>query len=127
MKDLRREFGLAEGEMPRFSLVLLGWGTTAHRVALPAYRLLREREKLVGVPFVESWRPTHYSHTARASSAREVLFLWRCEQAPALARCLKVRRILRVPKQLLRQAKGGDLDGGCSGCFQTESRSDGLG
>jgi len=74
---LRSCFELADGEWPRFDLVLLGLGTDAHTASLfPGSKALRERERRVVAPWVEALRAFRITVTPPVlNHARRVLFL----------------------------------------------------
>lgn len=71
---LRSFFALAPGEWPRFDLVLLGLGRDGHTASLfPGSDAVRERERLVMAPWLESQRsfritltPPVLNHACRA-------------------------------------------------------------
>lgn len=92
---LRRAFGLAPGELPRFDLLHLGLGTEGHTASLfPGSPALHERERLVAAPYVEKLSANRITLTPPAiNAAREVQFLVAGEEKAAI-----VREILHIPR-----------------------------
>ena len=109
-ETLRREFSLNKGEIPQFSLILLGMGDDGHTASLfPHTDVLYEREKLVAAPYVEKLASHRLTLTPPVlQSAREVLFLVAgASKAAALREVLEgEENIEEYPSQLLRNAKG---------------------
>jgi 6-phosphogluconolactonase len=107
---LRREFGLTEVEVPRFSLILLGMGDDGHTASLfPGTDVLHEKEKLVAAPYVDKLASHRLTLTPPVlQAADEVIFLVAgASKAPALREVLEgEENIEEYPSQLLRVAKG---------------------
>lgn len=76
-KMLREGFQLADGETPRFDLILLGLGTDGHTASLfPGSEAIGETEKLVAAPWVEKLGARRYTLTPRVlNNAAHVMFL----------------------------------------------------
>jgi 6-phosphogluconolactonase len=76
-RELTSAFGLKEGELPRFDLILLGLGPDGHTASLfPGSDALLEKKRLVIAPYVERLR-THRITLALGvlNAARAVVFL----------------------------------------------------
>jgi 6-phosphogluconolactonase len=107
---IRREFKLNKGEVPRFSLVLLGMGDDGHTASLfPHTDVLHEEKKLVAAPYVEKLASHRVTLTPPVlRNAGEVLFLVAgASKAPAIKEVLEGDvNIEEYPSQLLRNAPG---------------------
>jgi len=93
--ELRSFFALAEGEWPRFDLVLLGLGKDGHTASLfPGSAAVRERERLVVAPWGEAQQAFRITLTPPVlSHARRALFLVSgAEKAAALRAVLEGER-----------------------------------
>lgn len=107
---IREAFAIGEGEVPEFSLVLLGIGDDGHTASLfPHTPAVRENERLVAAPFVEKLASHRITLTSPVlQSAREVIVMVAgIGKAPALREVLEgEENVDEYPSQLLRYAKG---------------------
>jgi 6-phosphogluconolactonase len=107
---IRHAFNLSKGEIPRFSLVLLGVGDDGHTASLfPHTDVLHEKQKLVAAPYVDKLTSHRVTLTPPVlQNAEEVLFLVAgASKAPALKEVLEGKEnVDEYPSQLLRRAKG---------------------
>jgi 6-phosphogluconolactonase len=93
--ELRKRFGLVEGEFPQFSLVLLGLGENSHTASLfPGSAAIRETERLaVGIE-VDAPERHRVSLTAPVfNNAARVMFM-----AAGDSKAQAVRNILQGPR-----------------------------
>jgi len=74
---LRQQFGVADGEVPRFDLILLGMGADGHTASLfPGTSAVAESHKLVAAPWVESQQTYRVTLTPPVlNAAKDVIFL----------------------------------------------------
>ncbi len=110
--DLRRSFGLGEGDWPHFDLALLGLGADGHTASLfPGSRALRERVRLVAATDDAKSGLRRITLTPPVfESARCAMFLVSGEgKAEALRAALEgPRDPERVPAQII-EPRGGRL------------------
>jgi 6-phosphogluconolactonase len=120
--ELRACFNLADGEWPRFDLVLLGLGAEGHTASLfPGSRALRERERRVVAPWVESLRAFRITLTLPVlNHARRVLFLVSGEEKAAAVHAVLegARDPERYPAQLVEGNRLWLLDGAAARLLQ---------
>lgn len=109
-QTIRAAFGLADGEWPRFDLVLLGMGEDGHTASLfPGSPAVRERTRLVIAPFVEKFGSHRITVTPPVfAHAREIAVL-----VAGAGKAHTLRDVLegplvpdRYPIQCLRDATG---------------------
>jgi len=84
--ELRSFFGLANDELPRLDLVLLGMGADGHTASIfPGSEILQERERLVAAPWVEKLHTYRITMTLPIlNNAAAVLFLVSGEDKAAM-------------------------------------------
>jgi 6-phosphogluconolactonase len=110
-EELRRSFGVGEGDLPRFDLILLGLGDNRHTLSLfPDHeKAIHETERMVIAVEVEAEPPRRITFTpALANNAERLMFI-----ASGAAKAEAVRDIIegprdpiRFPAQIIRPADG---------------------
>lgn len=108
--DLRQVFGVPNGEVPEFDLILLGIGADGHTASLfPHTAALAVRDRLVVANTVPQLGTTRITLTAPVlQAARWVLVLATGpDKAEAVARVIEgAEDVDETPAQLLRHARG---------------------
>ncbi|MBI4853404.1 MAG: 6-phosphogluconolactonase [Acidobacteria bacterium] len=74
---LKQVLGFADGEQPKFDLILLGMGDDGHTASLfPGTKALAEKERIVVVNWVEKFNTNRMTFTAPAiNNARNIVFM----------------------------------------------------
>ena len=108
--ELRAVFALADAELPRFDLILLGLGPEGHTASLfPDNAAVHERRRRVIAPFVAKLAAYRITLTAPVlNAAAEVIFLVSgAEKAAALAAVLEGEpQVDLYPAQIVRPEDG---------------------
>jgi 6-phosphogluconolactonase len=108
--ELRTSFSLADGELPRFDLILLGLGPDGHTASLfPGNAAVREQQRRVIAPFVDKFNAHRITFTAPViNHAAAVIFLVSGEEkAAALAAVVEGEpQVDLYPAQIVRPEDG---------------------
>lgn len=108
-EQIRKEFALEPGALPRFDLILLGMGNDGHTASLfPDSPGLAEKERLVVDQYVPSRKSNRITLTLPVlNNARCCLFMVQGkEKHPVLSRVLNLLEEPVLPAQLVRPAVG---------------------
>jgi 6-phosphogluconolactonase len=110
--ELRRHFGLATAELPRFDLVFLGMGADGHTASLfPGTEVLEERRRLAVAQWLETMNAQRITLTCPVfnNAACILLLVTGGEKAETLREVLEgATDPPRYPVQLIRP-EGGEL------------------
>jgi len=107
-KDIRRFFGLKEGEFPRFTIVLLGMGEDGHTASLfPGTRVLGEKQRIASDVYVEALAASRVTLTVPAlNNAATVVFLVSGRTKAEILKNVLDDSEARYPAQLINPASG---------------------
>ena len=106
--DIRRFFGLNEGDFPRFSLVLLGLGEDGHTASLfPETEVLNEEHRIVSEVYVKTLAASRVTLTIPAiNSAAAAIFLVSGRTKAGILRAVLEERNPRYPAQFVKPDNG---------------------
>jgi len=107
---IQREFGLKDGEFPRFDLVLLGMGSEGHTLSLfPGTKALRETQRIVARNWVGKLYTERITLTApAANNAENIIFIIAgADKACALKAVLEgPHEPEQLPAQMIQPSNG---------------------
>jgi 6-phosphogluconolactonase len=106
--DVRRFFGLKEGEFPRFTLVLLGIGEDGHTASLfPGTPVMEEKRRIVADVYVEALAASRVTLTIPAfNNAATVVFLASGRTKAEILKNVLEDGEVRYPAQRINPASG---------------------
>jgi 6-phosphogluconolactonase len=106
--DIRRLSSLREGEIPSFTVVLLGLGEDGHTASLfPGTSVLLEKKRLVTEVFVDALKTSRITMTLPVlNNARHVLFLVTGRNKAAVLQQVLEDETPRYPAQMINPRSG---------------------
>ena len=106
--QLRNFFKIANGEFPRFDLVLLGLGTDGHTASIfPGSEVLHEKRRLIAAPFVEKLNTHRLTMTLPVlNNAASIIFLVSGEEKAQILRDVLQVTPSEFPAQAIKPTNG---------------------